>query len=312
MIRVEHLYKSFGDVHAVKDVSFHVKKGEVVGLLGPNGAGKTTTMRIITGFLSADHGDVYINDNHVAVDNIKTRSLVGYLPENAPLYVDMEVTDFLTYIGELRGVAKNDLLGRIEEMVDTCGLAGVAGRSIGKLSRGYKQRVGLAASLIHHPPILVLDEPTSGLDPNQIVEIRSLIKKIGEERTVVLSTHIMQEVEATCSRAFIINEGELVGSGSLKELMSQRGGETRYHLSVKAPRELIKTKSEGLHDITLVDFEGVGTDGWEKVLFHTGRKDNAGEEIFRWVVANNWSMKELHEERASLEDVFRNLTIGDQ
>ncbi len=311
MIRVEHLYKSFGDVHAVKDVSFNIQKGEVVGLLGPNGAGKSTTMRMITGYLLSDQGRIYINDIPVNSGSLETRAMIGYLPENAPLYLDMEVTDFLTYIARIRGLDKATTATRIREMVEICGLASVVGRSIGKLSRGYRQRVGLAQAMIHHPPILILDEPTAGLDPNQIAEIRSLIKKIGEERTVILSTHIMQEVEATCGRAMIINEGELVGEGTLSELLAKRGTAMRYHVAIRAASDEIQNKIEVFNKVHLVDFEGPMEDGWQRVVMHSDNKDGIGEDIFRWVVDNGWMLKELHEEKASLEDVFRSLTIGE-
>lgn len=310
MIRIEHLYKSFGDVHAVKDVTFNVEKKEVVGLLGPNGAGKTTTMRIITGYMMADRGEVYIGEISVFAKSLKTRAMIGYLPENAPLYLDMEVTDFLNYIAQIRNIDAKDRTKRIREMVEVCGLEDVVGRPIGNLSRGYKQRVGLAQALIHQPPILILDEPTTGLDPNQIIEIRNLIKKIGEERTVILSTHIMQEVEATCGRAFIIDEGELVGQGSLAELMAKRKGAVRYHAVIKAPRGDLKERVGTLSNVSLVDFECLPDEPWQKMILHSDRKNGLGEEIFKWTVANGWSLKELHEEKASLEDVFRSLTTG--
>jgi ABC-2 type transport system ATP-binding protein len=310
MIRVEHLYKSFGDIHAVKDVTFNVAKGEVVGLLGPNGAGKTTTMRIITGYMSADRGEVYLDDVPVFSDSLKTRSMIGYLPENAPLYVDMEVTDFLSYVAAVRGISGTEVPKRLREMVDMCDLGDVVGRPIGQLSRGYKQRVGLAQALIHHPAILILDEPTSGLDPNQITEIRNLIKRIGEERTVVLSTHIMQEVEATCSRAFIVNEGELVGQGSLQELQRQRHGVTRYHLIINAKQADLQEKIKNIVGMNIVDFETEQNEDWQKIVLHSDKKESSGEEIYKWVVENGWMLKELHEEKASLEDTFRALTIG--
>lgn len=311
MIRVEHIYKSFGNVHAVKDVSLSVAKGEVVGLLGPNGAGKTTTMRMITGFLMPDSGDVFIKDIPVSFDSVDTRALIGYLPENAPLYLDMEVSEFLRYIAEIRNISSANIKKRIDEMVSVCGLSAVVGRVIGQLSRGFRQRVGLAQALIHHPPILILDEPTSGLDPNQIIEIRDLIKEIGVERTVILSTHIMQEVEATCSRAFIVNQGEVVGQGTLKELMSARKGATRYHLTVNALRPEIEERVEKLGGIHFVDYEGISDEKWQKIILHTDSKDDRGEDIFKWVVGNSWALRELHEEKVSLEDVFRNLTIGE-
>lgn len=311
MIKVEHLFKSFGNVKAVNDVSLEVKKGEVVGLLGPNGAGKSTTMRIITGYLTPDNGKVLVNNTLVTHASLENRRQIGYLPENAPLYLDMEVTDLLNYVASIRGLSKNDRTARIREMVEVCGLGDVVGRPIGCLSRGFRQRVGLAQALIHQPKILILDEPTSGLDPNQIVEIRGLIKKIGEERTVVLSTHIMQEVEATCSRAFIINEGSLVGQGTLNELLAMRGGTTRYHVSIKAKRDEIKEKSKSLTDLSLTSFENVSENSWQRAVFNSNKKEGRGEELFKWVVANGWALKELREERASLEDVFRSLTIGE-
>lgn len=310
MIKVDGLNRSFGTVHAVKNVSFTVAKGEVVGLLGPNGAGKSTTMRIITGYLQSDSGDVRIGGLSVATDSLKTRAMIGYLPESAPLYLDMEVTAFLDYIASIRGIESSEHRPRIAEMVKTCGLEDVVGRPIGKLSRGYRQRVGLASALIHRPKILVLDEPTSGLDPNQIAEIRSLIKKIGEERTVILSTHIMQEVEATCSRALIINKGELVGDGSLDELMLKKGGAYRYVVSLNASAKDIRSRSEALRNLNLAELTPLSDDGWQKAVFHGDGGDTAGEEIFKWVVANDWKLRELREEKTSLEDVFRTLTTG--
>lgn len=307
MIRVERLYKSFGSVHALKNVSFSVKKGEVVGLLGPNGAGKTTTMRIITGFLKADKGAVYVDDVPVTENTLKVKSKIGYLPENAPLYPEMEVTEFLEYIAAIRGISPAERRARIREMINVAGLKDVVGRSIGKLSRGYRQRVGLAQALIHHPPILILDEPTAGLDPNQIIEIRGLIKKIGEKRTVILSTHIMQEVEATCDRALIISGGELVGDGTLADLAAKGSGMVKYRAVIKAKRCEIEAGAEGLKSLKIVDFACSPEEEWQKVIFHSS--DGAGgEDIFRWIVSNGWLLKELHEEKSSLEDVFRTMT----
>lgn len=218
MINVQNLQKSFGPVQALKNVNFTVPHGEVVGLLGPNGAGKSTTMRIIVGFLNADHGNVVINNETMTQENVELRRFIGYLPENAPLYADYEVTDYLKYIARLRGIGKKQLSARIREMIGVCGLQDVIGRKISKLSKGYRQRVGLAQALIHEPKILILDEPSSGLDPNQIVQMRELIKDIGKERTVILSTHILQEVEATCSRALILHQGQLVSDFTLESL----------------------------------------------------------------------------------------------
>ncbi|MBI2345671.1 MAG: ATP-binding cassette domain-containing protein [Deltaproteobacteria bacterium] len=310
MIEVQGLCKSFGAVTAVKNVTCTIANGEVVGLLGPNGAGKTTTMRMITGYLAMDAGTISVDGIDVAGDSRGARARIGYLPENAPLYLDMEVTDFLSYIARLRGVHGKATPGRIREMVARCGLSSVVGRPIGELSKGYRQRVGLAAAMIHHPPVLILDEPTSGLDPNQIIEIRNLIRELGKERTVILSTHILQEVEATCDRALIINRGALVGEGTLQELLKNRGEATRYYLLVNAAEQLLRERSTGCpaaRFVTCVHKEN----NWHEAVFETsGGNGAAGEQLFDWVVANGWRLRELRKETASLEDVFRELTTG--
>ena len=306
MIQVEHLHKSFGSVRAVAGVSFDVAKGEVVGLLGPNGAGKTTTMRIITGYLRADDGAVTVNGAAVGNGEKDVREFIGYLPEHAPLYTDLEVVEFLHYIARLRSVAKYEIKTRIHEMIDTCGLGNVVGRPVGKLSKGYRQRVGLAAAMIHHPPILVLDEPTSGLDPNQISEIRNLIREIGRERTVVLSTHILQEVEATCSRALIISSGSLVGHGTLDELAHHAQGDAIYTAVVRAGKGELQSALSSLGGLEMRNTFEEG-DRTKLVLQGTDGHDRS-EDIFNWVVANKWTLAELKRETASLEDVFKELT----
>lgn len=306
MIHVEHLHKSFGNVHAVAGVSFDVIKGEVMGLLGPNGAGKTTTMRIIAGYLAADKGAVTVNGVPVAAGEEDVRKFIGYLPEHAPLYVDLEVIEHLQYVARLRGMAKGDIKQRIHEMVDLCGLSAVVGRPVGKLSKGYRQRVGLAIAMIHHPPVLILDEPTSGLDPNQIVEIRNLIKEIGCERTVMLSTHILQEVEATCSRAVIISDGSLVGHGTLDELAQRARGDAIYTAVVRAAKSDIENALPSLSGLEMRNTfdEGERT----KLVLQGAAGQDHSEDIFNWVVANRWSLAELKRETASLEDVFKELT----
>ncbi|MFH1652958.1 MAG: ATP-binding cassette domain-containing protein [Pseudomonadota bacterium] len=307
MIHVEHLRKNFGKVRAADDISFDVAKGEVVGLLGPNGAGKTTTMRIITGFLPADDGLVTIDGKEVVRNGLETRALIGYLPENAPLYTDMEVTEYLKYIGSLRGIKSKEMKERIFEMVETCGLASVAGRTIGELSKGFRQRVGLGAAMIHHPPVLILDEPTTGLDPNQINEIRNLIKQIGKHRTVMLSTHILQEVQATCSRAIIINRGKVVAKGTLDELKKRSSGKSSYTVSVRGSKEEIAGKLEGL-GLTVDSWLSNETDHVQRVnLAGDGGADHS-EDIFNWAVTHNLTLSELKRETATLEDVFRDLT----
>lgn len=307
MIHVEHLKKSFGSVQAVDGVSFDVARGEVVGLLGPNGAGKTTTMRIVTGYLTSDAGSVAVDGIAVNEKPIETRRRIGYLPENAPLYTDLEVTEYLGYIARLRQIEKGERPHRIREMVETCGLASVLGRPVGELSKGYRQRVGLAAAMIHHPPILILDEPTSGLDPNQIVEIRGLIKEIGRKRTVILSTHILQEVEATCSRALIISSGRLVGQGTIGELLRRGGSRANYKVAIKAPRNDIELKLLKLGGLQVSEWLSSKTDVRQRFAL-VGDGADRSEDIFRWAVDSGFALTELVRETASLEDVFRELT----
>lgn len=300
--------KAFGSVQAVNNVHFNIKRGEVVGLLGPNGAGKTTTMRLVTGFLRPDAGGVTVNDIPVAANPIEARRHIGYLPENAPLYHDMEVTEFLTYAMRLRKIAPARQNGCLKEAIELCALQEVAGRPIGQLSRGYRQRVGLAQALIHQPPLLILDEPTSGLDPHQIQEIRNLIKEIGRERTVILSTHIMQEVQAVCQRALIMAKGKLVGEGTLDELKQKGQGLARYITKIRAAREIIEQKSAGLKDLTIENLSPASNGTWQEVILTSERPEDLSETIFRWVVQNNWSLGELKRETTSLEEVFLELT----
>lgn len=222
MLEVKNLSKSFGTLQAVNHISFQVQKGEVVGLLGPNGAGKTTTMRLITGFLKPEEGDIIVGGVNAIENGAQVRRTIGYLPENAPSYHDMEVVAFLNYIARLRQIPHDQQSASIKEVVDICGLGTAVGRNIGQLSRGFKQRVCLAQALIHKPPLLILDEPTTGLDPHQIQEIRNLIKELGKERIVIFSTHIMQEVEAVCQRVIIMTRGEIVKQGTLEEVTEKR------------------------------------------------------------------------------------------
>ena len=217
-IEVKNLFKYYGEQAAVNNISFSVKKGEIVGFLGPNGAGKSTTMKIISGFIPSDQGEVTVCGLKVDVDNLETRKLIGYLPENNPLYLDMYVKEYLEFVGGIYKIAK--LKSRVNDMIDSVGLGLEQNKKIGALSKGYRQRVGLAQAIIHDPQVLILDEPTSGLDPNQLVEIRELICSIGKEKTVMLSTHIMQEVEAMCSRVVIISKGNLVANAPVRELMA--------------------------------------------------------------------------------------------
>jgi ABC-2 type transport system ATP-binding protein len=308
MIEVRDLQKAFGSIRAVDGISFSVARGEVVGLLGPNGAGKTTTMRLITGYLAADSGAVTVDDIAVDAFGIDARRRIGYLPENAPLYDDIEVVEHLEYISRLHGIPNRDRDEGVREMVATCGLSPVVGRRIGALSKGFRQRVGLAAALIHHPPVLVLDEPTSGLDPNQIVEIRELIRRIGCSRTVILSTHILQEVEATCSRAIIMHRGKLVGEGTIAELRSHKLAREHYTVTAHATREQLQAECPKLPKLAVSAWLSEPAEQHQRFILEGPGDGDRAEEIFRWAVANNILLSELRREGASLEQVFRELT----
>lgn len=308
MIKVTDISKLFNSVAAVRGISFSITKGEVVGLLGPNGAGKTTTMRILTGYLTPDAGSVQMNGVTVGQGAIAARRLIGYLPESAPLYTDMEVADFLVYIGQLRGLSRAELQIQLRRVVENCGLGDVLGRPIIQLSKGYKQRVGLAQALIHEPEILILDEPTSGLDPNQIIEIRKLITDIGRERTVILSTHILQEVEAMCSRALIMSKGQIVGQGTLTELATLKLGKSRYVALIHAAEAAIRAQMDHCTGMQLHSIRPLDGTGWQHVEFEGAGQRHDGDKIFSWVVQNGWPLRELRAETASLEETFRELT----
>ncbi|MCK5741304.1 MAG: ATP-binding cassette domain-containing protein, partial [Chlorobi bacterium] len=233
-VSVNNITKYYGSAAAVKDVSFEVNTGEVVGFLGPNGAGKTTTMKIITCFMPPTSGIVTVNGYSIFDNPREVRSKIGYLPESNPLYPDMSVVEFLDYSGRMQGMKSNSLVARIDEMIDMTGLGNMRHKDIFELSKGYKQRVGLAQAMLHDPEVLILDEPTSGLDPNQIIEIRKLIRKMGENKTVILSTHILTEVQAVCDRVLIINKGEIVADGNIDQLRDDFAGAETVNLEIKA------------------------------------------------------------------------------
>lgn len=307
MLEVKGLNKKFGDVHAVKDLSFDVKKGEVLGFLGPNGAGKTTTMRIITCFMPASSGAVRVSGMDTVENDLEVRRKIGYLPENNPLYHDMLVREYLDFVGEIRGLSGSRLKSRTDEMLQVCGLAKMATRQIGKLSKGYKQRVGLAQAMLHNPDLLILDEPMSGLDPNQIIEIRQLIKKMGEQKTVIYCSHILSEVAATCNRILIINEGVIVASGTPDELTSGASKSNGFVLKVKGDKATVQSKLSTLEGVTAVTVLEAGE--WLEATITSGKED-IGEKIYKCVSENGWSLAELKRHSASLEDVFTQLTRG--
>jgi ABC-2 type transport system ATP-binding protein len=313
MIQVENLTKVYGATRAVDDVTFNVRKGEVLGFLGPNGAGKSTTMKVLTCYLAPTGGRAKVAGFDVFDNSLEVRKHLGYLPEDTPLYKDMTVLEYLQFAAAMRGMASNRSEKRIKEIGGRCGLHEVAGKLVGELSRGYRQRVGLAQAMLDDPDILILDEPTSGLDPNQIVEIRQLIKEVGKEKTVILSTHILPEVQATCSRILIISSGKLVADGSPDELRAREKA-SRYRVVVESSAgtaEAIKARLGSIKGVSRCE-PVLGEDG-----AHAFSLDAAGDEdlrkvLFRAAVDNKWTLLELHREAASLETVFRNLTTGEE
>lgn len=305
-ITVSGLTKVYGAQRAVDDISFEVKTGEVLGFLGPNGAGKSTTMKVITCFIPPTAGRVTLEGFDTQVQPREVRRRVGYLPENTPLYTDMPVIDYLELAATLQDLPKAEIPGRIRSMIDVCGLGPEKHKYIGELSKGYRQRVGLAQALIHDPPVLVLDEPTTGLDPNQIVEIRSLIKEVGQEKTVMLSSHILKEVEMTCDRILIINEGRLVADDSTEKLRRRfMGGERLFVRTKNGATAAVRQAFEALPSVLSVAPAAENGGGW----YLDAKPDAAAEEdVFRCCVERDWVLTELTPVESSLEDVFRELT----
>ena len=304
MIAVNGVSKNYGSVIAVDDLSFTVDRGEVVGFLGPNGAGKTTTMRMITGTLQPDKGEVLFDGTPITEDLTEAKRRVGYLPEANPLYDEMLVADYLQHVADLRGLSLDNTRMGIASAVEETALAAVFYRPVGECSKGYRQRIGLAAAILHRPEILILDEPTEGLDPNQRVEIRRLMGNLGKERTVLLSTHVMQEVEATCSRLVILNRGALAAIGSVQDLLANQSGTARYIVEVQGAG--VTETLSGLSGVSGHTVEEV--EGRVRVVLEAITEEDLRPKIFSVARDNNWMLWELYRERANLEQVFRDLT----
>jgi ABC-2 type transport system ATP-binding protein len=313
-IAVRNLTKLYGAEKAVNDISFDVKTGEILGFLGPNGAGKTTTMKIITCYMPPTSGMVEVEGLNIAEHSFEVRKKIGYLPEMNPLYLDMNVVEYLEYSARLHGLSNELLRSRLKEMIDVCGIAEVRHKDIGELSKGFRQRVGLAQAMIHDPEVLILDEPTSGLDPNQIVEIRNLIRQLGRAKTVVLSTHILSEVQATCDRVIIINEGTIVADGTLEQLQQDFRGSEKISLELKASTTNAMTSmypklKEILH-VESVEYSGQEGDV-HKFSILTQKGFDIREEIFRRAVSEGWVLMEMSRKATSLEEVFHKLTTAE-
>ncbi len=312
-IAVRNLVKMYGDTAAINDISFDVKTGEILGFLGPNGAGKTTTMKIITCYMPPSGGTVAVDGLDTAAQSLEVRRKIGYLPEMNPLYLDMNVLDYLEYSAQLHGLRGGAVQHRIKEMVHVCGLEDVRHKDIGEMSKGYRQRVGLAQSMIHDPEVLILDEPTSGLDPNQIAEIRALIRKLGTAKTVILSTHILSEVQATCDRVLIIHEGKIVANGTPSQLQQEFQGADMITVELRTspadPLGAVAPKLRSVEHVTGVSLltQDGGTSTFE---VHADKGNDIRESLFRLAVAEGWVVLEMHRRITTLEEVFHKLTTA--
>lgn len=306
MISIQNISKSFGPNKAVDNLSLEIKKGEVVGLLGPNGAGKTTTIRMICGFLYPDSGQVLIDGKKIEENPEEVKKRFGYLPENNPLYEDMLVSEYLSFVASLKDIPKSERSSTLKEIAKETGIANVYFKPISELSKGYRQRVGLAQAILHKPDILVFDEPTEGLDPNQRVEIRKLITELGKDRTVLISTHVLGEVGAMCNRVVIINKGRLAADGTMADLSSMTRGKRRVIVEVQGDHvEENLRKIEAVGNIVSKPLQN----NLEQFTLHLEKKEDIRPQIFNLAKQHGWMLYELHQEETSLEDVFRELTV---
>ncbi len=310
MIEVENLTKQYGPTLAVSGVSFNVQKGEVLGFLGPNGAGKTTTMRVITGFLPPTEGKVRVAGFDVAEEPLEAKRRTGYLPELPPVYPDMTVVEYLAFVARIKGVSRRDIKKRLDETVQKCAVGDVRHRQIGKLSKGYRQRVGLAQALIHNPEVLVLDEPTAGLDPKQIIETRDLIKGLEGQHTIILSTHILPEVSKTCQRVVVINSGQIVAVGTPDELTRRLQGFETVLVTVEGPAAAIIEKFQRVAGVNWVE-PRESHDGRVTLEVHSEKEKDVRAELARATVESGWKLFELKTSGLSLEEIFLKLTTKD-
>jgi ABC-2 type transport system ATP-binding protein len=310
MIKVTNLTKNFAGHKAVDDISFEVNRGEIIGFLGPNGAGKTTTMRMLTGFLHPTRGSIEIAGCNVMENPIEARRHIGYMPESCPLYTEMRVDEYLTFRAQIKEVPRRAMRSRRNMVKEQCGLTEVGNRIIGQLSKGYRQRVGLADSLLNEPDLLILDEPTAGLDPNQIREVRSLIGELAKRHTLLLSTHILPEVEMACKRVLIINKGKIVASDSPESLQKRLMGDALISADILGDAKIIEAGLQEIDGIDLVVAETL-EDGWSRFSIDAAAPE-IRTHIFDCAVAKGWKMRELHMESRSLEDIFVAITRGDR
>jgi ABC-2 type transport system ATP-binding protein len=314
MIEVDHLHKVYGSTTAIRDVTFSVEPGEILGFLGPNGAGKTTTMRILAGYLPATSGTARVANHDVHNDSMAVRQRIGYLPENPPLYLDMTVTGYLDFVARIKGMAAGDRPSRIALVLERCGLQDKGHVIIRKLSKGYRQRVGIAQAIVHDPPVIILDEPTSGLDPRQNSEVRGLIRGLAGDHTIILSTHILPEVSVTCNRVAIINRGEIVATDSPDGLMTRLSGDLSYEVEARGDTTALHDHLAHLAGVAAVEALSPEQDTQDRHRFRVVAATGAdpGEAIAASLIQSGFGLGELRRQRASLEDVFLNLTTEEE
>ncbi len=310
MINVKNLSKNYGPVKAVKSIDFDINDGEIVGFLGPNGAGKSTTLKMLTGYLAPTSGSVTINNMDILEEELEIQKCIGYLPELNPIYPEMIVYDYLQFIGSIRNIKGKRFSQALGRVIEQCGLKGVLHRHIGNCSKGYKQRIGLAASMIHDPKILILDEPVTGLDPNQIVEIRELIKGLGREKLVLISSHILQEIQATVDRIIIINNGKIVADGTSEDLISNSQGNTTLSMElVNATKESLEEMKAVVPSVNLKSFSEGKDSSIAKLEYPL--ENDPRRDIFTYGVEKGWIILEMATTKSNLEDIFRKLTVSE-
>ena len=312
MIEVEHLSKIYGSTAAIQDVDFSVATGEILGFLGPNGAGKTTTMRILAGYIPATTGTARIAGFDVHEKSLEVRQRIGYLPENPPLYPDMSVEGFLTFVASIKGIPAGDRRSKVDSAIERCQLTEKRKVLIHKLSKGYKQRVGIAQAIVHDPPVIILDEPTIGLDPKQIIEVRHLIKSLANQHTIILSTHILPEVSMTCDRVTIINRGKIIATNTPDNLLSELTGNTGYKLEIEGNTDQVDSLLKQINGITQVIINPLENQSRSTIEIKTDSTQELGREIANQLVNNGLGLYEMRRTRATLEDVFLNLITTEE
>ena len=312
MIELKNITKYYGDFPAVTDISFEIEKGEIVGLLGPNGAGKSTTMKMITGFMPPTSGELTVGGNDIVSQSIEARRKIGYLPETVPLYTDMTVYSYIEYMGMLRGLSKKNIKSKVDNVIEICKLEDYRNSLISKLSKGFRQRVGISQAIIHEPEVLVLDEPTIGIDPNQVVETRQLIKNLSGEHTLILSSHILPEVSSICERVLIIHEGEIAASDTIENLSSLMSGKNKIEADIIGSPQAIVTELEKINDVKSVQFS-INKSSSEFSTFSIESEINSDirSEIAKIIINNDWGLIRLQSMGMSLEDIFLQITTAE-